>query len=100
MERPNRATVVAYSFVLAGAVTMVQYSGVTSDPTVTLPAGEAQVLSSAITISGGLLIVLGIAVASRPNDMRDGTERAPAWLLVAAGVETVGCAGLLGSALI
>lgn len=99
MLRLNRAMVVAYSLAVLGGVTMVQYSGVTGEPVISLPSSEAWISLSMVAL-GGFLLVLGVAVAFRPSEMYRGAERAPGWLLAAAAFETVAFAGLLGSALV
>jgi hypothetical protein len=91
---------VAYSLAALGVVTIIQYSGVTGEPVISLPSSEAWILSLSMVALGGFLIVLGIAVAFRPGEMDRGAERAPGWLLAAAVFETIAFAGLLGSALI
>jgi hypothetical protein len=100
MVRPNRAMVVAYSLAVLGVVTMVQYSGVTGEPVISLPSSEAWILSLSMVALGGFLVVLGTAVAFRPGEMYRGAERAPGWLLAAVAFETIAFAGLFGSALV
>lgn len=100
MERPTRAVVVAYSLAVLGVVTMVQYSGVTGEPVISLSHSRAWILSLCMIALGGFLVVLGITVAFRQGEMHRGEEQAPSWLLAAAMFETTAFAGLLGSALV
>ncbi|WP_185977127.1 hypothetical protein [Haloglomus irregulare] len=100
MERPTRAVVVAYSLAVLGVVTMVQYSGVTGEPVISLPSSKAWILSLCMVALGGFLVMLGIAVASRQGEIHRGGEQAPGWLLATALFETMAFAGLLGSALV
>ncbi len=93
MERPTRAVVVAYSFAVLGIVTMVQYSGIAGEPVVSPPSSRPWLLSIGMLALGGFLVVLGIVIALRPNEMDRGAEPAADWLLAAAVFETVAFAG-------
>lgn len=100
MIRPNRAMIVAYLLAVLGVVAMVQYSGITGEPVISLPSSEAWTLSLGMAALGGLLVVLGIAVAFQPGEVHSGAERAPGWLLAAAAFETIAFAGFFRLALV
>ncbi|WP_299334420.1 hypothetical protein [Haloplanus sp.] len=98
MKRPNRAVVAGYGMAALGIVTMMQYSG--SIVTAQLLLTNAGVASAAMVILGGLLIALGIAVATHPDEMHRGTDRAPNWMIGSAVFETVALTAVIGSGLL
>jgi hypothetical protein len=98
MKRPNRAVVAGYGMAALGIVTMMQYSG--SIVTAQLLLTDTGVASAAMVVLGGFLIALGIAVATRPDEMHRGTDRAPNWLIGAAAFETVALTAVIGSGLL
>ena len=98
MKRPNRAVVAGYGMAALGLVTALQYSGTVA--TVNLPSTDAGFISAAVLILGGLLMLLGVVVAARPDETHRGTDRAPSWMIGAAVFETVAFTAVIGSGLL
>ncbi|ERG94027.1 hypothetical protein [Haloquadratum walsbyi] len=87
MQLRNQATVTGYGIGLVGLLTVIQYAGVIETSLSVFDQGV--ILSGGIVALGVCLMIIGVLISVRPEEIHRGTERAPLWLFLAIAFETV-----------